>query len=245
MAYMMKFPRQNKTKLGGETMKDNKSGKVIAIAALVVAVVALSVGFAAFTDVLDISGTATAGASGNVFDAGTDGANGLRYTGTPTCVYTNDSSAVPNVNVGTFTNNNDSWSGISVPLGSTATSVTCTATVTNSSSYIAHITDLKTSGPLTCSSSGANTLANETNVCGATTVTATISDGTNSDTLQITNSTAANATSTTRTAEVAANGGTATVTVVIAYAGADADADTTITLPTITHYYSSAGHTGE
>lgn len=221
---------------------ENKSGKVIAISALVVAVVALSVGFAAFADTLTIDGQATVNPNGDAFDAGTDGVDGLRYTGTPTCVKTGG-GAITGVNVGTFSNMNDSWGGISVPLGSEANSVTCTATVTNSSSYVAHITGLTTSGPITCASSGANDSVNRTNVCGATTVTATISSGSNSDTLTIDDSTAANAASSTKTVEVDANGGTATVTVVINYAGAVTDQDTTITLPTITHTYSSAGHT--
>lgn len=222
---------------------ENKSGKVIAISALIVAVVALSIGFAAFADTLTIDGTATVNPNGDAFDAGTDGVDGLRYTGTPTCVKTSDNSTITGVNVGSFTNMNDSWGGISVPLGSTANSVTCTATVTNSSAYVAHITGLIASGPITCASSGVNDSVNRTNVCSATTVTATISSGSNSDTLTIDDSTAANAASSTKTVEVAANGGIATVTVVINYAGAVTDQDTTITLPTITHTYSSAGHT--
>ena len=67
MAYMMGFP-EHLTKLGGETMEKNNSGKMVAIVALIVAVVALSVGFAAFADDLYINGTATASASGNAFD---------------------------------------------------------------------------------------------------------------------------------------------------------------------------------
>ena len=225
-------------------MENNKSGKVIAIAALVVAVVALSVGFAAFADTLTIE-NASAGvnaSSANAFDAGDNQANGLRYTGTPACVKTSDQSAVTGVQVGSFTTP-DTWSGISVPLGNTTNSVTCTATVTNSSAYIAHITGFSTTTGLSCSSSGANAAANISNVCANTTVTATITSGQNSDTMTISAGNTAFSSST-NTVEVAANGGTATVTLVIAYTEAVTDNDVTITLPTITHTYSSAGHTG-
>ena len=213
---------------------ENKSGKIIAIVALAVAVVALSVGFAAFADTLTIDGTATANAtSTNVFD---DETNGLSYTGTPSCVYqgTSDSAG----NAGTFTNNNDSWSGISVNLTDTASTVVCTATITNKTAYQAHITGLSTSGGLTCASTGANAATNQTNVCGATSVAVSISDGTHgADTMTITNAAASASTSNTI---VAPNNGTATVTVTITYAGSTADQDTTITIPTITHTYSSA-----
>ena len=224
-------------------MENNKSGKVIAIAALVVAVVALSVGFAAFADTLTIE-NASAGvnaSSANAFDAGDNQANGLRYTGTPTCVKTSDQSAVTGVQVGSFSTP-DTWTGISVPLGNTTNSVTCTATVTNSSSYISHITGFSTTTGLSCSSSGANAAANISNVCANTTVTASISDGTHTDTMTISAGNTA-ASSSTNTVEIAANG-SATVTLVIAYTEAVTDNDVNITIPTITHTYSSASHSG-
>ena len=217
---------------------ENKSGKVIAIAALVVAVVALSVGFAAFADTLTIDGTATASASDSVFDTANAGLN--YQSDSAKCYLTNDNTktAIEGANVGTFTNDNDSWTGISVPLGSTAKDVTCEAIIENKSSYIAHITSLSTSGGLTCASTGANDNVNRTNVCGATTVTVSINDGTHSaDTIEIKNAAASAASHNT---VIPATSGTATVTVRINYAGATADADTTITIPTITHNYSSA-----
>ena len=224
-------------------MENNKSGKVIAIAALVVAVVALSVGFAAFADTLTIeNANATVGASSaNAFDAGTDQANGLRYIGTPTCVKTSDSSAVTGVQVGSFSTP-DTWTGVSVPLGNTTNSVTCTANIKNDSAYIAHITGFSTTTGLSCSSSGANAAANIANVCANTTVTATVTSGGKSDTMTITAGNTASSSST-NTVEVAANGGEGTVTLVINYTEAVTDNDVTITIPTITHDYSSAGHT--
>ena len=49
---------------------ENKSGKIIAIVALAIAVVALSVGFAAFADQLTISGTATVEKAADAFASG-------------------------------------------------------------------------------------------------------------------------------------------------------------------------------
>lgn len=245
MAYMMKFPRQIKKELGGETM-ENKNGKVIAIAALVVAVVALSVGFAAFSDTLTIDGAATANASGDAFDATSN--NGLNYkSATGKCYLTSDNSktALAGADAGNLAtgggNGVDTWSGISVPLGSSAKDVTCEAIVENKSAYKAFLTGLSTAAGLTCASTGANATTNQTNVCAATTVTVSINDGTNTDSMSITN---AAASSSTKTVEINPTNGEATVTVRINYAGADTDQDTTITIPTITHAYSSVGHTG-
>ncbi len=221
---------------------ENKSGKIIAIVALAIAVVALSVGFAAFADTLTItnaSATANASDASSVFDNVT---NGLAYTQTanesPKCVLTDGGGAVTGVNAGTFTDA-DTWANISVPLGNTATSVTCTATVTNSSAYIAYLTELSTSTGLSCSSTGNNASQNETNVCAATTVTVSINDGSHTDTMTIPVGNSG-ASATTHATTISANGGTATVSVVIAYSGATTDQDTTITIPTITHNYSSA-----
>ena len=238
---MMRFPR-HLTKLGGETM-ENKSGKIIAIVALAVAVVALSVGFAAFADQLTIDGNATASAGGDAFD---DASNGLNYkSATGKCYLTSDNTktALAGANAGNLVSGGgsgvDAWNGISVDLGNGAKDVTCEAVVENKSAYIAYITELSTSAGLTCASSGSNQTANETNVCAATTVTVSINDGSHTDTMTITN---AAANSTTKTVEIAPTNGEATVTVRINYAGATTDQDTTITLPTIYHKYSSVGH---
>lgn len=221
---------------------ENKSGKIIAIVALAVAVVALSVGFAAFADTLTIDGNATARAKGNAFDD----TNGLNYkTATGKCYLTSDNNktALAGTNAGNLVSGGgagiDEWNGISVDLGNDAKDVTCEAVVENKSAYTAYITELSTNAGLSCSSTGSNHTTNETNVCSATTVTVSINDGSHTDTATITN---AAATSATKTVEIAPNG-EATVTVRINYAGANTDEDTTITIPTISHKYSSSGHT--
>ena len=211
---------------------EKNNGKVIAIVALLVGVVALSVGFAAFADELTIAGSANAKVGANPFD---DADKGLAYlSSSPKCYVTGDTSkkAIDGASVGTASG--DAWSGISVPLTKDAPSVTCEAVVENKTSYTAYLRGLVSSGGLTCTSSGANKTSNETNVCGGASATVTI--GTTS--INITN---AAATASNVSGSIAPTSGTETVTVVIAYnPDVNYDEDTTITLPTITHSYSSA-----
>lgn len=227
-------------------MEKKSNGKVIAVFALAIAVLALSVGFAAFTDDLTIDGNATASASGNAFDDESN--NGLNYkSATGKCYLTGDTNkaAIAGANAGNLSSGGgdgvDTWSGITVDLGATAKDVTCEAVVENKSAYKAFLTELSTAAGLTCTSSGANKDSNEANVCGQTTVTVSINDGTHADSMSITNAAAASAT---KTVEIPASSGEATVTVQIDYNGATTDADTTIALPTIHHKYSSVSHTG-
>ncbi len=210
---------------------EKNNGKVVAIVALVVAVVALSVGFAAFSDSLTIDGNANVSAAANPFD---DATNGLAYSSTaPKCYATGDSNQTPIGTPGTASG--DTWSGISVPLNSTTDSVTCVATVLNSTSYTAYLRTIAASAGLSCASTGANATTNASNVCSGATVGVNIGG----DTLTISGST--KPADVTGTSSLAASGGTATVTVTISYnKAALTDEDVTITLPTITHTYSSA-----
>ena len=96
-------------------MEKKSNGKVIAIFALAIAVLALSVGFAAFTDDLTIDGNATASASGNAFDDTSN--NGLNYkSATGKCYLTGDNNktAIAGANAG----NLSSGGGLSHPYGS-------------------------------------------------------------------------------------------------------------------------------
>lgn len=217
-------------------MEKNNNGKMVAIVALVVAVVALSVGFAAFADDLTIDGTATV-ESKNEFDDDT-ATNGLHYQANSNkCYLTSDSTAktaIVGADVGTLST--DAWSGISIPLGDSANSITCEAVVENLTSYTAYLKSLASNKGLTCTSSGANKTTNEGNVCAATTMTVKIGSVA-TDTITVTNAAANNNTT---SGTIAAEGGTALVTVTVEYTGAQTDEDVTITLPTITHHYSSA-----
>ena len=217
---------------------EKNNGKIIAIVALVVAVVALSVGFAAFNDALTIENTTANVTAANAFD---DGTNGLAYDGTsPECHDTTTNDAINESPYGAGSASGDSWSDINVPLSTEHPSVTCTATVQNKTAYAAKLTGLATTTGISCTSSGQNKTTNENNVCGATRVTASIESD------SITFGTAAGSLTGTASTVIAAkttNPGEATVTVVIELqnpATVYADEDVTVTIPTITHSYTSA-----
>ena len=219
---------------------EKNNGKIIAVVALVVAVVALSVGFAAFADQLTIDGNATLQAT-NDFD------EKVQYVSTsPKCYATGDTNKTSVIITGysTGTASNDTWSGISVPLSMTQKSVTCEAQVENKSSYVAYLKGIATTSGLTCASKGTGDSAatNVSTVCGTNNAnvkaTVIIGDSTSStDKIEIQNAAANN----TSTAGSIAMNGTTNVFVVIEYLGTTApDGDILITLPTITHNYSTA-----
>ena len=121
---------------------EKNNGKIIAIVALIVAVVALSVGFAAFADQLTIDGNATVKQGANAFD---DQTNGLAYlSSSPACVITNTQTSVATSPYSQGTASGDTWSGISVPLTTDNPSVTCTATVENRTAYTAYLRGITT-----------------------------------------------------------------------------------------------------
>ena len=219
-------------------MEKNSSGKIMAMIALAISVIALTVGFAAFSDSLTIQGAATAKSSVNAFDNAT---NGLNYkANSMECHSTADSSV--NVISGSYsagTLSDDSWSGINVPLTNEVPSVTCTAIIENKSAYTAYLRSLGANGGVQCASTGGNAATNVSNVCSTVDLTVQIGSVqtdkiTSHGTVQ---PTANNST----TGSIAASNGEATVTVTISYdPTAVTDEDVTITLPTITHDYSSA-----
>ena len=213
---------------------EKNNGKIIAIVALVVAVVALSVGFAAFADQLTIDGTATAKGN-NAFD---DATNGLNYkANTQTCVAADDSSNVVTGSYSAGTLSDDSWTGISVPLTAAHPSVICTATVENKTDYTAYLKSIGASGGVTCSSTGDNASTNASNVCSTVNVVVQFDTG---DTNKLTFGTAKPTTNSSTNGSIAGKA-EKNVTVTISYdASAVTDEDVTITLPTITHDYSSA-----
>ena len=216
---------------------EKNNGKIIAIVALVVAVVALSVGFAAFADQLTIDGNATAKMGDNPFDANGTAA-GLNYKSTTAECHDTENSSTNVITTGYSTGeaSGDTWSGISVPLTATNPSVTCTAVVENKTSYTAYLRNIYTTAGLTCGSSGANATTNANNVCAGASVEVQIGSVA-ADKITITNAQTSN---TGTTGSIAATNGTATVTVKITYnPEALTDEDVTITLPTISHDYAS------
>lgn len=211
---------------------EKNNGKIIAIVALVVAVVALSVGFAAFTDSLTIAGNATVTGGDNSLFAGSFG-----YASSPAaaCVYTGGSTTAANTNAGSASGN--SWSGISITLNDTNPSVTCTATIENTSAYDASLTSFSSDTNVGCTSS---TATNASAICA--TVQEVVTIDTNSTILTVTpSSSSSGVTGTLGGLTIPKQVGTKVVSVTVSYdktAGVP-DGDITITLPTITHGYTT------
>ena len=122
----------------------NRDSKLIAIVALVVAVVGLGIGFAAFTTNLTISSSAKVTPSQSAFK--------VKFkANTLSCAtHTGSGSAASSGTIGT---DGLSISGISVTLTKPGDSVTCTATITAEGDYTAYLTGISTS-KLTCSGTG-------------------------------------------------------------------------------------------
>ena len=143
-------------------MEKNNS-KIIAVFALVVAVIALSVGFAAFADDLTISGSATL-EKNDIFD------ENVKYTSaTQSCEYDNGDNAITTgYSAGTLSD--DSWTGISVPLQNVEgkKKVTCTAQIENGSPYDAWLKSIATTTGLTCEAADSTNdpVSNLAAVCG-------------------------------------------------------------------------------
>ena len=206
--------------------------KIIAIVALLVAVVALAVGFATF------SATLTIGAEANVEAVNQFTAN-VNYSSTlPKCYYTEDTTNKTDIITTGYSAGTASgkvWSGIKVPITMSHKSVTCEAEVENTSSYVAHLKSIVTSSGLSCDSTGTGDDAASspviTSICSNSSATVTV--GSDSSTIT---SAAVNNTSTTGT--INATNGTEIVYVTIAYSGTLApDGDITITVPTISLTY--------
>ena len=213
-------------------MEKNNS-KMIAVAALVVAVIGLSVGFAAFAATLTIENISATMTADNQFTAN------VNYKSTaPTCTVTGSSTAISgSYNAGTATGK--LWSGISVPLTMTQKSITCVAEIENTSAYRAALDSITIGGTFTCQSvaaSGTDGYAtNASTICAGTKVTVNTSGAT----AEFTNASHAGLTGITGSS--IASSGSATVTVTIEYTGTvAADGDVAITIPTISMNYKSA-----
>ena len=238
MAYVMQFPKYKK--IGGETMEKN-NGKVIAIVALVVAVVALSAGFAAFTAVLNITSASATVKASDTFNSN------VNYTASSAQCYKTGSPSTEVTNAVAGTASGKTWSGISVPLTTDVPSVTCEAEVTNASTFVAYLQSLQTAGPIQCSSvasgSAAVTSTVINTVCAGTTMTVYVgnSDMANAtDKITVTSSSASQTDS--GTTSIAASGTTKIYVTVATSQAAAADGDILVSLPFITHTYSTVSN---
>ena len=216
-------------------MEKNNGYKVMAIVALLVGIVGLSIGFAAFSKTLNI-GTATVNTTArtNVFESA------IHYdtTATPT------SSALTNVtvqNVGTLTT--DTWSNIAFTIDANENnaSATLTATVVNDSSeYDAYLQTITTSdGVIECTPATGTDATQVATACSKMKVTVTIAGQSNNATAEVTSSSDIDTTIT--NAVVLPKSGNKTVTVKFDYDN-DAvihDGQFTVTLPAISFGYTS------
>ena len=217
-------------------MEKNNS-KIIAVAALVVAVIGLSVGFAAFAATLTIENISASLTATDQFSANVNYDDSV----TPTC-FAGDSSSSAAV-VGTYNGGSASgkqWTGVNVPLTMTQKEVTCHATIKNTSNYIAALNQITIGGSIQCISTAASGTdgyaTNASAICGDVQVTVAVSGASktfsNSD---LTAATGFNGNN------IAATNGTAEVTMSIKYnSNVSPDGDVSITVPTISLKYVSA-----
>ena len=211
-------------------MEKERSFKVIAVIALCLAVVGVTIGFAAFTTTLRIenaSATVKKGSNDN-FD--------IHYTGTVSCTPSGSTEITETGESATGgyvkgTASGLSWSGIKATLYEPGDKLTCTAGITNESIYTAYLNEISTSAGITCNGSAANT----SDVCSALKSTVSIGDSS----LDITSTAATNNNITANTIAASSSGN---VTFVIEYqsTGPIADDDVTVTIPTINLKYDTA-----
>ena len=206
-------------------MEKNKTFKILAIVGLVVAVVGLAIGFAAFSATLNINtfnATAKAGDAYAVF------ANLVTFQNDAACTVNEWSTATATAGTATA----HTWNGITATFTKPGDIITCTATIKNTSAYRGYLTKLSSNGAtITCSGSAQNKDA----VCSAMSAKVTLAKGT----LDISSSAS---TGNTGSSSIQPTNGVHTATVVLTYAkdGAVPDADVTVSIPAIQTTYSTA-----
>jgi len=215
---------------------EKNNGKIIAVAALVVAVIGLSVGFAAFAATLTIENISASFTATDQFSSNVNYDNEV----TPTC-FAGDSSSSAAV-VGTYnagTTNGKQWTGVSVPITMTQKQVTCHATIENESTYVAALNQISIGGSIQCVSTAASGTdgyaTNASAICSDVQVTVAVDGASktfhNGDLTALTNISGSS---------ISANN-TADVTMTINYnSNVSPDGDVSITVPTISLKYVSA-----
>lgn len=155
-------------------MENNRSSKVIALVALIVAVVGLGIGFAAFSSTLTIESSATVtplATSWSVHFDDTYGTNGITCT-----MSTAQTDTAKVVSSGTVTDL--AITGIEAIFAEPGDKLTCTAQVINDGQYVAYLTNVDLASGVDCtaivddenpSATADATLLN--NACGALKVT--------------------------------------------------------------------------
>ena len=213
-------------------MKEN-SNKIIAIVALVVAVIALAVGFATYTATLTIS------AHDVTVGSDTFSPNVIYKAGTIDCSTVSTGATV--VSAGSFTDD-VTWDGVEISLAEPGDYATCTATVINNSTFIAYLYELKTASALTCESKATSDNPATTGVSDACAgMELSVTHGTTSITADSTAAGQAGGASGTAITgnSIAANGGEKTVSFTVTYTSgsAKANGDFLVHIPQISMIY--------
>ena len=208
---------------------EKSNSKIVAVAALVVAVIALSVGFAALSATLNISSDADI----TVHPENTFEAN-INYYGTATC--TPSSAHVTVGNAGTLSGKN--WSGIVVTLQEPGDNVVCEATVKNQSTFDGYLKSITADSNISCAAGSTNgaSAAKVTAVCGDIEMTVGVgTTGAENVTPAITNSAHAGLSGISTNNTIASTNGEHKVKVTIQYKnpGTLSDGDIKVTLPGI------------
>jgi len=204
--------------------------KVVAVLSLVIAVVALSVGFASYTATLNIENASATATASDTFSP-----NVQYQQGSLTCVKTGTQTSVSSEGELNDVSHATVWRNAAVTLSGPGDSVTCTATVENNSTFVAYLKAITIASPLTCAPVTQNaTLQNLTDACGD--IDLTVNEGTASATAD--SSAVSNATINDGSVSIAASG-SQDVSFTIAYpAGSHVtDGDFKVTIPTITFRY--------
>ena len=216
-------------------MEKNRITKIIAIVALCVALLSVTIGFAAWSATLVINETSASISRGNEDTAFVN----LITFGTPTCTPNSGASVQSS---GTLDAASQTWTGASVTLSAPGQFVTCTSTVSNASSFIAYIKSINISNRINCTnttsgqsvSSACDSLKLSVSAtANSKTSTATAQGNTVTDALGITGSGIP--------AKNGSNNGTGTISFTIEYVsgGTVSDADFTATIPSMTFVLST------
>ncbi len=207
----------------------DRDSKIIAIVALIVAVVGLGIGFAAFTANLTISSSAKVTPSASNFK--------VKFKESTLSCGSGSTTGSGSVSK-TGTLNETSISGLEVTLTKPGDSVTCTATITAEGDYEAYLTAINTN-KLTCNPKAGNTFASLGNkACEG--IKATFSIGT--ATATATTQASSNAATLGESFKISKGGntfGTQTLTIKIEYlsSATPTDEELNITVPTTTLVY--------
>lgn len=220
-------------------MEKDRTLRIISVIALAVAILGVTVGFAAWSATLQIISVTT-----NITSGQDDAAfKNLITIGNVTCEASGSATA-SSTGYGSVSQDGFTWSGASVGLTKKGDSVTCEGTVSNQSSYVAYFDSITigngTNNKITCSlAQGATGGQGLTEACNSLRITAWANDNETSA-ATVMGDTVTNRTVTGIASTSIASKGTGKISFKVEYVGDGiADANFVATLPTITFGISS------